>query len=79
MTKLFSNPTVRLAARAVLAGLLSFGAQMQASSGIGSSVLRSAAVAGILAFAEVFTPLNQTVGLFVTLLKKTPTKTVSKS
>lgn len=63
MASLLSNPTVRLFTRAVVAGALAFLAQIQASDNLDGTILRSAAVAGLLAAVEFFTPVNQLVGL----------------
>lgn len=63
MTKLLSNPTVRLITRAIVAGVLAFLAQIQASDNLDATILRSAAVAGLLAAVEYFTPVNALVGL----------------
>lgn len=61
--KLFSNPWVRLAGRAAVAGAVSALAQIHTASD-GTLTWHAAVVAGALAFCEVFTPLNQLVGLF---------------
>lgn len=66
MTKLLSNPTVRLAGRALLVAVITILTQLGNSDG--SIAWKTILVAGGLAFAEVFTPLNQLVGPF----KKTP-------
>lgn len=63
MTKLLSNPWVRLAGRALVAGLAS-GFVFYRSQAGGSAAWHGAVVAGVLAFCEVFTPLNQLVGVF---------------
>lgn len=62
MTKAFKNAYVRLAGRAVLAGAAA--ALTQLHSGDSTLAWKAAAVAGALAFAEVFTPLNSLVGAF---------------
>lgn len=60
MKKLLANPTVRLALRALLAGVT-----VVASAYLHTgSVTRAVIVGAVLAFAEVFTPLNSLVGLF---------------
>lgn len=71
MTDLFANPTVRLIGRAILAGVLAFAAQVQASDNTSGAVLRSAIVAGVLAIVEFFTPLNALVGFGKPVKKKT--------
>lgn len=63
MNSLLSNPWVRLAGRALVAGVIS-GATAYNSSSTGSIAWHAAAVAGGLAFCEVFTPLNALVGVF---------------
>ena len=63
MTKLFRNPYVRLAGRALVAGLAAVLVVFQSSSDW-QTVWKGALVAGVLAFCEVFTPLNSLVGLF---------------
>lgn len=71
MSKLFANPVVRLALRALLAGVLAAAALLQGSSpSDGSVAWKSAAVGGIMAFCEVLTPLNQLVGPFKAAPKK---------
>lgn len=65
MKQLFANPTIRLAGRALVAGLISALISLQHSStGNGTVAWHAAIVAGGLAFAEVFTPLNALVGVF---------------
>lgn len=66
MTKLFNTPTARLASRAALAGLLAGFAVVKTSGHLNKSVISGAALAGAMAFAEAFTPLNGLVGLFKT-------------
>jgi len=61
MKNLLSNPTVRLAGRAVLVGLITILTQIGNSDG--SIAWRTILVAGGLAAAELFTPLNSLVGL----------------
>lgn len=63
MTKLLSNPTARLAGRALVAGVAAALVLFQTSSDW-TTVWKSALVAGVLAFCEVFTPLNSLVGVF---------------
>ena len=63
MPKLFANPYVRLVGRALVAGLLAGAATWQNSAGW-TVVWHSAAAAGLMVLAEVFTPLNALVGLF---------------
>lgn len=62
MKKLFANPTVRLAGRAIVAGAIA-AATLYHSSG-GTIAWKSLAVAAGLAFVEIFTPLNSLVGVF---------------
>lgn len=62
MSRLFANPTVRLALRAILAGAIA-AATLYHSSG-GTIAWKALVVAAGLAFAEVFTPLNSLVGVF---------------
>lgn len=64
------NPTVRLAVRAILAGVLAFAASIQAAGtdSLESGDWISATIAGVvaaavLASAELTTALNPTVGL----------------
>jgi hypothetical protein len=62
-----SNPLVRLAIRALIAGVWAFAASIQAASDYGADSWITAAIAGlagaaILAGAELGTPLNPTVG-----------------
>jgi hypothetical protein len=63
MKKLFSNPTVRLAGRALVAAAIVAVTQINAVQG-GTIAWRALAVGAGLAFVEVFTPLNSLVGLF---------------
>jgi len=63
MTKLFANPTVRLAGRALVAALIVVGTQIHNSNG-GQIAWQAVAVGAGLAFCEVFTPLNAVVGIF---------------
>ena len=63
MSKILSNPWVRLAGRALVAGLVSAAVQVHKNPD-GSLAWKAAAVAGALAFCEIFTPLNQLVGAF---------------
>jgi hypothetical protein len=65
------NPYVRVVGRALLAALLAFAAQVQASDNIDGTILRSALVGAVLAAAEVLTPLNQTVNPLKVGAKKT--------
>lgn len=62
MKKALANPTVRLAGRAAVAGLIA-AATLYHSSG-GTIAWKALAVAGGLAFCEIFTPLNSIVGVF---------------
>lgn len=62
---IFKNPTVRLLGRAIVSGLLVFGATIQANGySFEKPALYAAAAAAIHAFLEVFTPLNAVVGAF---------------
>jgi formate/nitrite transporter FocA (FNT family) len=64
MKKLFADPNVRLAVRAIVAGLaVSFGT-LKTGHHIDKAALDAAAVAGGWAFVEAFTPLNAIVGSF---------------
>lgn len=63
MSKLLSNAKVRLAGRAILAGVLAAVVQINTAPD-GTLSWRSAVVAGGLAFCEIFTPLNSLVGFF---------------
>jgi hypothetical protein len=58
---LLLNAKFRLAARAVVAGVSAFVALYTSGDG-SSSAFKAAAVAGVLAALEVFTPLNALVG-----------------
>ena len=58
---MLTNPVVRLIGRAVLVGVTSILVQIQSSTG--AIVWHSILVAGVLAAAEVLTPLNSIVGL----------------
>jgi hypothetical protein len=69
VTKLFANPTVRLAGRALVAALLVAITQIHSSDG--QIAWTSLAVGAGLAFCEVFTPLNSLVGVFKTVPRKT--------
>lgn len=65
----FRNAKVRLASRALLAG-----ATVEASGYLNTgNIDRALIVAGVLAFAEVFTPLNAIVG-YLKLAEKTDPK-----
>lgn len=70
MTKLLSNPTVRLIGRAIIAGIA--GAVVSYRSSGGVIVWHALAVAFVLAFAEIFTPLNALVGVFKGAVAPTP-------
>lgn len=63
MSKLLANPYARLAGRALLAGLVTALTQIQTSSDA-TVAWKAAVVAGALAAAEAFTPLNAIVGVF---------------
>lgn len=65
LRKYLSNAKVRLALRAVLAGLTVIIAKWLG----GSNDVHALVVAGVLAAAEIFTPLNSTVGYFKGLTK----------
>lgn len=62
MKKLFANPTVRLAGRALVAALIVAATQIHTSGG--TIAWKALAVGAGLAFCEVFTPLNAAVGVF---------------
>ena len=64
MRKLFANPTVRLALRALLAGGVAAATSYKSSGG--TIAWHGLVVAGVLAFCEVFTPLNSLVGVLKT-------------
>lgn len=71
-----TGPQIRLVLRAVLAGLLTLGTQLQQSAAWDNALLRSAIVAAVLAALEVFTPLNAVVGPTKTeTVHKLPAKT----
>ena len=72
---LIHKPAVRLALRALLAGLTVFLTQY-VHQGID---VNAAIVAAVLAFAEIFTPLNPLVGLFVKLSAKSPNPPAAKA
>jgi hypothetical protein len=61
---MFKSAKLRLAGRALIAGVAAAVAYMQASQSYDKSAIAGAAVAGLLSFAEVFTPLNAYVGFF---------------
>lgn len=63
MSKLFANPYARLAGRALVAGLAASLILLRSSSDW-QTAWKGAAVAGVLAFCEVFSPLNPLVGVF---------------
>lgn len=58
-----ANPTFRLAARAVVVAVTAALTQIHSADG-GTIAWRSIVVGAVIAFCEVFTPLNQLVGLF---------------
>lgn len=62
MKKFFADPVVRLAGRALVAGGIT-ALTLYHSAG-GKIAWHALAVAGGLAFCEVFTPLNSLVGVF---------------
>jgi hypothetical protein len=68
MKQYLSNPNVRLAGRAVVAGVAAALASYHQSGGV--ILWHGLLVAFVLAFAEVFTPLNAIVGAFT---QPTPT------
>lgn len=62
MKALLANPKVRLALRALVAAVAAAAVQINSANG-GTVAWRSVAVGAVLAFAEIFTPLNAIVGL----------------
>jgi hypothetical protein len=62
MKQLLSNPTVRLAGRALVAAGIAAVTQIHASDG--KVAWTALAVGSGLVFCEVFTPLNALVGYF---------------
>ena len=68
MKKLFADPVVRLALRAIVAGAIA-AATVYKTSG-GNIAWHGLVVAAGLAFCEVFTPLNSLVGLWKVLPAK---------
>lgn len=67
MTKWFQNAWVRLAGRAAVVAVAAVIVQERVSNG--TATWHALVVAGALAFAEVFTPLNPLVGAFKGKLK----------
>lgn len=63
MTKLLAKPAVRLALRAIVAGVLA-GAAVYREAGGGTVAWTAVAAAAIMAASEYFTPLNALVGAF---------------
>ena len=62
---MLKSPKLRLAGRALIAGLIAAGVSIKASGySTDKTAVYAAAGAGILAFCEVFTPLNAVVGYF---------------
>ena len=57
------SPTVRLIVRALLVGVVTAGEKLQSSSSWDRALIAGAIVGGVLAAAEVLTPLNATVGV----------------
>lgn len=64
MSKLLANPVVRLALRAVVAGILAGAAVYQHTDGGATVAWSAVAAAAVMGALEVFTPLNQLVGVF---------------
>jgi hypothetical protein len=67
MQRFFAEPVVRLFLRALLAAGIAFATKYVDKSGNianNQAALSAALVGAGLAFAEVFTPLNQLVGVF---------------
>lgn len=58
-----SNPTVRLALRALVAGASVFIERVQGSADWNHALVSGALVAAALAAVEVFTPVNAIVGV----------------
>ncbi len=63
LLNLLRDPRVRLAGRALFAGVAVAVAQIQGSGDFSSSAIKAAAVAGALAAFEILTPINALVGL----------------
>jgi len=59
----FDDPRVRLATRALLAGLLVVVETLANTDDLSTGALKAACVAGVWAALEYFTSLNKTVGL----------------
>lgn len=57
------TPGLRLALRALIAGLTVFLTQLQQSATWDKGLIEGALVAGVLASLELLTPLNPTVGV----------------
>lgn len=57
------SATVRLVARALVAGLTVFLTQLQQSAAWDKGLIEGALVAGVLAGLELVTPLNASVGV----------------
>lgn len=57
------SPTVRLIVRAVLAGVVTAGTQLQQATSWNASLVAGACVGAVLAASEVLTPLNPAVGV----------------
>ena len=71
MKNLFADPVVRLAGRAVVAGLLAGAASYQHFGG-STVAWHAVAAAAVMAFLEVFTPLNALVGVAKSALAEPP-------
>ena len=69
--KALKTPAARLVGRALVAGVTAGVVYYRAHATTGSSTWHAAIVAGVLAAAELFTPLNPIVGLFKTGASKT--------
>jgi hypothetical protein len=67
MKKFFAEPIVRLFLRALLVGVVAFASKWVDPSGhvsYSAAALRGSLTFGVLQFAEIFTPLNNLVGIF---------------
>lgn len=58
------QPAVRLAVRALIAGGIAAGVAIQNAATLDHAAVMAAGSAAVMAFLEVFTPVNRTVGAF---------------